>query len=312
MPLVASPRIAASVAECLGSSTIDISIIDIHGDRAPVKRQRFEARRPATIPAMSASRAWDRAGSLPVPSSGRRQPEVAALRDELPSVNALFTFMRDAELRFETLRMRIEEHAWTTRGEAVVIHDVTLRHPGEAKVLSSVPSSDGTEAYEAWVSDGTTIQTYVSSRKVGTRRPVRSVVRGVTGDRDLPGRSQVYAPLTPLPMESLPDLFIHPAGYCQNVLATGACRVTGAMTVAGREAIVLGCDHPRTIEIAADRPDYRVRLAVDRADGVILRLTESVGDQVTRDAIVTSYVPDAPLPPSAFAFNMPPGTKLIY
>ena len=261
---------------------------------------------------MSASRAWDRAGSLPVPVSGRRLPEVAALRDELPSVDELFTFMRDAELRFATLRMRIEEHAWTTRGEEVTVHDVTLRHPGEAKVLTSVPSSGAAEAYGAWVSDGTTIQTYVSSRKVGTRRPVRARVRGVTGDRDLPGRSQVYEPVTALPAESLPDLFVHPAGYCQNVLATGTCRVTGAMTVAGREAVVVESDHPRTIEVTADRPDFGVRIAVDRADGVILRLTERIGGSVTRDAIVTSYVPNAPLPPSAFAFSVPPDTTLIY
>ena len=86
---------------------------------------------------MSANRAWDRAGSLPVPVSGRRTPEVAALRTELPTVDDLFTFMRDAEHRFGTLRMRIEEHAWTARGEEVLIHDVAVRHPGEAKVLTS-------------------------------------------------------------------------------------------------------------------------------------------------------------------------------
>ena len=133
---------------------------------------------------MSTIRAWDRAGSLPVPVSGRRTPEVAALRTELPTVDELFTFMRDAEQRFGTLRMRIEEHAWTARGEEVLIHDVALRHPGEAKVLTSDDATRAaTDGYEAWVSDGTTVQTYVASRKVGTRRPVRPTVRGVDRGR---------------------------------------------------------------------------------------------------------------------------------
>ena len=261
---------------------------------------------------MSASRAWDRAGSLPVPVAGRRLPEVAALREELPAVDELFTFMRDAELRFATLRMRIEERTWTARGEELLIHEVSLRHPGEAKVLTSVPDPGTTDGYETWVSDGETVQTYVASRKVGTRRPVRPTVRGVSDDGDLPGRSRVYVPVTALPMESLPDLFVHPAGYCQNVLATGDCRIVGSSTVAGREAVVLVSHHPRTIEVTADRPDFVIRVAVDRADGVILRLEESMGGQTTRDAIVTTYVPDASLPPSAFAFSFPPDTTIVY
>ena len=260
---------------------------------------------------MSASPAWDRAASLPVPAAGRPQPEIAALRDELPSVDELFTFMRDAEHRFETLRMRIEEHAWNTRGEEVTVSDVTLRHPGEAKILASVPAL-GTSGYDVWISDGSTVRTYVAGRRVGTRRPARPLVRGVADARDLPGRSRVYVPVTPLQMETLPELFIHPAGYCQNVLSTGDCAVTGTTVVGDREAIVVECDHPRTIERAADRPDFRIRIAVDRADGVILRLEESIGEQVTRDAIVTSYLPNAPLSPSAFAFTFPPDTTRIY
>ncbi|HEY4228206.1 MAG TPA: hypothetical protein VGM49_07690 [Candidatus Limnocylindrales bacterium] len=257
-------------------------------------------------------RAWDRAASLPVPVSGRRLPEVAALRDEQPSVDELFTFMRDAELRFATLRMRIEEHVWTARGEEILVQEVSLRHPGEVKVLTSTTDLGSTDAYETWVSDGTTVQTYVASRKVGTKRPARSMVRGVADGHDLPGRSRFYVPLTPLQAETLPELFIHPAGYCQNVLATGACRVAGTTSIEGREAIVLVCDHPRTIELTADRPDFRIRISVDRADGVILRLEESMGGVTTRDAIVTSYVPDAALPPSAFAFILPPDATVIY
>jgi len=265
---------------------------------------------PVTIPAMSAS-AWDRAAALPVPVGTSARPEVAALRDELPSVDALFTFMRDAELRFTTLRMRIEERRTTARGEDLIVSDVTLRHPGAAKVLTSMPEAGTTGNHEVWISDGDTVRTFVASRRLGTKRPVRHRVRGLDND-DLPGRAKVYEPVTPLPMESLPDLFIHPAGYCQNVLATGACEVTGTTTVAGREAVVVECAHPRTIERVGDRPDFVIRVAVDRRDGVILRLEESMGDTVTRDAAVSSYLPDAPLPPDAFEFTFPTDTVFMY
>jgi hypothetical protein len=260
---------------------------------------------------MSATRAWDQAGSLPVPVDGHPRAEVAALRDDLPALNDLFTFMRDAELRFDTLRMRIEEHSWTARSEEIGRIDVALRHPGEAKVLTTFGGDAGLGAYEAWMTDGTTVRTYVSSRRVGTRRPVRSTVRG-TGDPDLPGTSRVYLSVTPLQAESIPELFIHPAGYCQNVLGTGVCIVAGTTIVAGREAIVVECDHPRTIEVAADRPDFHVRIAVDRLDGVILRLEESIGGVVTRDAFVTSYAPNAILPPNVFEFSFPEDTVFIY
>ena len=261
---------------------------------------------------MSATPAWDRAASLPVPVEGDARPEVVALRDELPSLDALFTFMRDAERRFETLRMRIEERTWGTRGEQLRIHEVALRHPGEVKVLSSEPTGGPDAPYRAWVSDGVTVQTYTSSRKVGTRRPVRRTVAGVADATDLPGSARFYVPRTSLEAESLPELFLHPAGFCQNVLGTGRTWVAGLAEVAGREAIVVECDHPRTIEVTADRPDFRIRIAVARADGVILRLEESMGDVVTRDAIVTSYEPDASLSPTAFAFAIPTGATRIY
>ena len=255
--------------------------------------------------------AWDRAGSLPVPASGIASPEIVALRDELPSVDELFTFMRDAELRFRTLRMRIEEHAFTARGEDVVTSEVFLEHPGKAKVLSAAGADDAAAvSYDVWISDGTTVRAYTASRKVGTTRPVRPRPRGL--DADFPGTSRVYTPVTALQMETVPDLFVHPAGYCQNVLATGSCRIVGSTTVAGREAIVLECDHPRAIEVAADRPDFAIRVAVDRADGVILRLEESIGGSVTRDAVTTSYLPNAPLPPTAFTFTFPSDTTPLY
>ncbi len=260
---------------------------------------------------MSENRIWDQAGSLPVPAGTPSRPELVSLRGELPSVAALFTFMRDAERRFTTLRMRIEERTTTARGDEVILHEVTLRHPGQARVLTSTPASGTAGNHEVWISDGETVRTFVASRRVGTQRPVRRRVRGLNQD-ELPGFTKVYEPVTRLPTETLPELFIHPAGYCQNVLATGACEVTGTTGVAGREAIVVECAHPRTIERIGDRPDFLIRIAVDRRDGVILRLEESIGEAVTRDAVVTAYQPDAPLPPDALSFTFPSDTTFIY
>jgi outer membrane lipoprotein-sorting protein len=124
--------------------------------------------------------------------------------------------------------------------------------------------------------------------------------------------SRVYVPVTTLPMETLPELFIHPAGYCQNVLATGVCEVTGTTEVAGREAITLSCRHPRAVEMVADRPDFAIRVAVDRADGTILGLEESIEGRVTRDARVVVYESDVDLPASTFEFTFPADTTLLY
>ena len=98
-----------------------------------------------------------------------------------------------------------------------------------------------------------------------------------TNPWEYPGRSTVYDPITPLPMETLAELFVHPAGYCQNVLATGETWISGTDRVAGREAIVVECDHPRAVERTVDRPDYHVQVAVDRQEGIVTRLVESVG-----------------------------------
>jgi len=258
---------------------------------------------------------WDQAAALPVPAGERPRPELVALpSDRLPTVEELFTFMRDAELRFETLRMRIEERTWTTSGEHVVAMDLALRHPGDARVITNEPGRGTAGNYDLWLSDGERVRTYSAPHKLGTHRPVRHAIRGLDGRNanDLPGSSRVYVPLTPLPMETLPDTFVHPAGYCQNVLATGRCRVSGTETVAGRPAIVVECDHPRTIEMAADRPDFHIQMAVDRADGVILRLIETIAGRPTRHAEVVDFAPEAPIPPSAFEFAFPSDTKMLF
>jgi outer membrane lipoprotein-sorting protein len=260
---------------------------------------------------MTSTRLWDRAAALPVPVDGRRRPEIAALAAGLPAVAELFDFMRDAELRFATLRMRILDQTATARGEDQVEMDVTIRHPGDARVTTSRPGETMGGRYEVWISDGDLVRTYAAEHRLGTQRPVRNRPRGLD-DRDFPGTSKVYEPVTALPMETLPDTFVHPAGYCQNVLATGRCNVAGTELVVDREAILLTCDHPRTIELAGDRPDHRLALAVDRATGIILRLVETIGDDVTRHAEVMDLAPDAILQPSAFDFRFPTGTTTLY
>ena len=264
---------------------------------------------------MTSIRLWDGAADLPMVVGRRPRPELAAMPVErLPSLAELFTFMRDAELRFDTLRIRIEERTHGVAGEQLAVVEVALRHPSDARVTTSQPALGTTVNYEIWISDGEMVRTYSASHKLGTKRPVRRAVVGVSGSasRDLPGTSRVYAPLTALPAETLPEVFVHPAGYCQNVLSTGDCRIIGLDEVGGRESIVVECLHPRTIEMGADRPDFRIRISVDRADGVILRLEESIGGVVTRDAIVTRYEPDAPLAPNTFDFTFPTGTTMLY
>jgi hypothetical protein len=259
---------------------------------------------------MTETRLWDRA-AVAVVTDGRRFPAVAALAPGVPSVDQLFDFMRDAELRFATLRMRIIERSVTARGEDATQVDVMLRHPGHARVTTSRPGEEIGGPYEIWISDGELVRTYVAAHKLGTQRPIRNRPRGLD-DPDFPGMSRIYEPVTPLPMETLPDTFVHPAGFCQNVLATGRCVITGTAAVGGRATIHVRCDHPRTIELPADRPDHSIEISVDRDTGVIVRLIETIGGVVTRDAVVTELQPDAPLPPTAFDFVFPTGTTMLF
>jgi outer membrane lipoprotein-sorting protein len=256
------------------------------------------------------TRRWDRAALVPV-RRGERRAELMALPAGLPTVDELFTFMRDAERRFETLRLRIEERTYGARGEQVSTIDVAVRHPGHARVVTSVPGKAAAGGHELWISDGDVVRTYSAIHKLGTSRPIRNRPRGLD-PRQYPGRSTVYEPITALPMETLAELFVHPAGYCQNVLATGVCWISGTDRVAGREAIVLECDHPRAVERWVDRPDFHVQLSVDRQEGIVTRLVESVGGEPTRVAEVVNLDPDAALPANTFDFDFPEGTTLLY
>lgn len=256
-----------------------------------------------------ASTIWDRAAALPA-VVGERRPEVAALAGGLSTVAELFSFMRDAELRFRALRLRIEERTFTARGEQLIAIDAAIAHPGRARVLTSEPGRGTAGSYEVWLSDGEAVRTWSGVHRLATERPARPRVRGL--GRDFPGSARVYEPLTALPAETLPELFVHPAGFCQNVLATGVCRVTGTDSVAGREVLVLVSEHPRAIERAADRPDFRIEIGVDRATGIISRLVETIGGEVTREAVVTALDVDASLPPGTFDLAIPADAHRIF
>jgi hypothetical protein len=260
---------------------------------------------------MSETHLWDRAANLPVAVDGDLRPELITLSAGVPSVDELFTFARDAELRFETLRMRIEDWTSTAVGEHLTIVDLAIQHPGNARVTTAEPSRGSAANYEVWLSDGEVVRTYSAPHKLGTQRPVRRSVVGLD-DPDLPRMSAVYRPLTALPMETIPDTFVHPAGLCQNVLATGRCWVSGTAEIAAREAVLLECDHPRTVEVWADRPDHHLQVGFDRETGLVVRLIETIGEATTRTATVVDLAPDAPLPPSTFVFSFPTGTTLIY
>jgi hypothetical protein len=260
---------------------------------------------------MTSEPIWDRAALVPSRSGPWPRAEIAALpADRLPELAELFTFMRDAELRFSTLRLRIDERSSTARGMHLVSSELLLRHRGDARVTTTDEHRGTAGNYDLWLSDGETVRTYSAQHRLGTRRPVRTSIRGL--DRDFPGNSRVYVPLTALPMETLPDTFVHPAGYCQNVLSTGRCWISGTDAIGRRPAVLVECDHPRTIELPADRPDFHVQIAVDRADGVILRLVETIGGAVTRHAEAVEYAPDAPVPPSAFEFEFPDSTTMLF
>lgn len=254
---------------------------------------------------------WDRASGSPLAVAGTRRPELAALPDDQPTLEQLFTFMRDAELRFQTLRLTIEEHATGARGEQRTLIDVMVRHPGFARVTTSVPSRGTRGNYELWLADGDSVRTYSGISRVATDRPARARIRGLL-DPDLPGHSTVYVPVTALPAETLPESFVHPAGFCQNVLATGDCRIVGTAEQNEREVIVIDCDHPRVVEVSADRPDHDLQVWVDRDTGIITRLVERIAGAVTRDAVVTNIVCNAPLPPNAFEFTFPSDARLLF
>jgi hypothetical protein len=247
----------------------------------------------------------------PVRSAPLRRPRYVVLSSAEPSLPELFRFMEEAELRFERLRMRIVDRRITTAGAVTETHELWLRHPGFAKLVSSRGDPIDRD-FDVWVSDGETVRTYDARTPLATVRRAPALPIGAN-DEDLPDYARLYLPVTPLPAETLADTFVHPRGLCRNVLATGALRQLGTVELAGgREALVLRCDHPRTSHVDTDRPDHWLEVGVDRQTGLVLLLAEHIGGQITRHAEAVWLGIDDPIGDEVFNIHISDDTRVLY
>ncbi|MEA2621462.1 MAG: hypothetical protein QOH61_372 [Chloroflexota bacterium] len=240
-----------------------------------------------------------------------RAPSVVALPDDAPSVRELFDFMAEAELRVQSLRMRIRDTAITSRGEETEWLDVAVRHPGHARVLRRRSENPLDRDYDVWITDGVYVRTYEA---VASRASVRPLRWGVVGaDRpDLPPFSRLSKPLTQLPAESIAETFVHPYGYARNVLSSGRASLVASATIAGHEAFVVRSDHPRSTQVLNDRPDHWIEVGIDRATGFLLLLVEHIGEAVSRHAEVTQLELDPPIPDDLFELHLSSDVRMLY
>jgi len=234
-----------------------------------------------------------------------------ALADDAPSIEELFLFAREAELRVQTLRMIIEERVITAKGSDTIVHEIQLRHPGLARVATRRSSEPLTKDYDIWVSAGETITFYEASNGLASVRRRRPRVAD-SDSGDLPMFARQYEPLTALPSGSLADAFIHPHGLFRNVLVTGALAIVGVQPVADREAIVVRSQHPRSAKVLVDRPDRSIDVGIGRDTGFVLLLIERIGEQVTRHAEVTRLELDPTIFDSAFEPKLPADVRKVY
>jgi hypothetical protein len=260
--------------------------------------------RPESVPSAESLPGAESLPSLP-------SPELVTLPEALPSIEQLFSFAREAELRLTTLRLVIEDRRVNARGEEQTRHELWLRHPGQARVTVRRGEASPSREYEVWLLEGDTVTTYDPSRAVASRRPRAVHVVGVE-DAGLPRFARQRPPLTPLPLGSIVDTFVHPHGLFRNVLLTGPLAVQGTRVVADREAIVVRADHPRSVEVLEDRPDRSVEVGIDRASGFLVLLIERIGQVVTRDARVTELLIDPVVPPTAFTLRLPADVRMLY
>jgi hypothetical protein len=238
-------------------------------------------------------------------------PEIVALGADAPTLDELFTFMRDAELRFETLRMRLLEQTWGTAGEHHETIELWLRHPGQVKIVTRA-GGPLTRDFRISVSDGQTLRTFDARANTATERPIRHGVVGAT-DPDLPAFARVYVPRTALPIDSVVDAFVHPHGFVRRVLQSGDTTILGtALLGPGRESFVLRCDHPRISHLLTDRPDHRLEVGVDRMTGLQMLQIERIGDRVTHHTEVTDLELDGPIPDEAFLLHISSDVRRLY
>jgi hypothetical protein len=186
-----------------------------------------------------------------------------------------------------------------------------VRHPGLAKVISTRGGDGPGSDFDVWVSDGETVRTYTATNNSSTAR--RLPRRPVGADSaDLPAFARIYLPVTTLPAETLADTFVHPHGFCHNVLGTGVVSRRGTASIAGREAILLRCDHPRTSHVLTDRPDHWLEIGIDIQTGVLLLLAEHVGSQMTRHSEVTTFALDETVVDDVFQVHISSDTRSLY
>lgn len=238
-------------------------------------------------------------------------PHRIAMADDAPTIEELFSYAREAELRVQALRMTIDEQVVTARGAERIVHEVQLRHPGHARVTSRRSQEPLSRDYEIWLSDGVTVTRYEASSRVASIRKHFQPPVG-TNDPSLPSFAHQYEPLTRLPKGSLADAFIHPHGLLRNVLVTGPLAIVGLQRVADREAFVVRSRHPRTSKVLVDRPDRSIDVGIARDSGFVLLLIERIGDTVTRQAQVTTLDLDPVIHDSAFELKLPADTRILY
>jgi len=234
-----------------------------------------------------------------------------ALTEGAPDLEELFGFAREAELRVQTLRMTIEERVINARGAETITHEIQLKHPGYARVATKRSSEPLSRDYDIWVSDGATITAYDARSKVASTRRQRPRVAG-SSTPELPAYARQYEPRTPLPPGSLAEAFIHPHGLFRNVLVTGPLAVVGVQQVAGREAVVVRAQHPRSAKVLVDRPDRSIDVGIGRDAGFVLLLIERIGGQVTRHAEVARLELDPTIIDSAFELRLAADVRRVY
>jgi len=246
-----------------------------------------------------------------IPGQSLPAPVRVVLPEAMPSIEELFLFAREAELRVSALRMVIEEQVMTARGEERLSHEIWVRHPGQARVMTKRGSEMPSRDYEVWLLDTDAVTTYHAARKLASRRPRQRHVVGFD-EADLPAFARQREPLTALPPGSLADTFIHPHGLFRHVLVTGPLRVLGTQEVGGREAIIVRASHPRTAKVLVDRPDHSLDVGIGRAAGFLVLLEERIGGAVTRHAEVTDLDLDPAIPPATFELRLPADARRLY
>ena len=245
-------------------------------------------------------------GSAPVQTSEANLPSVvSALPGGLPSLDELFAFAADAERRFRTLRLRIEDRSVTVRGESLTRTEILVDRP-RARVTTSTGS-----AYEVWSTNGVTVEQYNAATRTATRRPHRAPPTGLD-DAELPATASHPLTLGPLPSKGWTGTFLRPAHFCANTLRSGTLGAIHESTYLGRAALIVESAAPRVVDRVGDHATFRYRVTVDRATGLLLAVSEIHDERAVREAQVSAITLDAPIPASEFAVEMPEGVRRIY